>query len=293
MLEMKNVTKTFGKFKALDDLSMTVPKGCVYGLVGPNGAGKSTAIRLMTGIYRPDSGEITLEGMPVYENPVNKVRMGYIPDDIFYFPSASMEEMKSFYKGIYPKFDEELYEKLFEVFQLPRKGQIRRFSKGMQKQAAFHLSLCCHPEVLILDEPVDGLDPVMRRQVWSLIMSDVAGNGTTVLISSHNLRELEDVCDHVGIMDHGKMLLERSLADMQGATHKLQIVGQIPQDLEVLHESQSGRLRTIIVRGSAEELRRKVAAMEPAYFDVLPLSLEEIFIYELGGVNYEVKNIVL
>ena len=293
MLEMKNVTKTFGKFKALDDLSMTVPKGSVYGLVGPNGAGKSTAIRLMTGIYRPDSGSITLEGMPVYENPVNKVCMGYIPDDIFYFPSASMEEMKSFYKGIYPQFDEKLYNKLFEAFQLPKKGAIRRFSKGMQKQAAFHLSLCTHPEMLILDAPVDGLDPVMRRQVWSLILSEVAANGTTVLVSSHNLRELEDICDHVGIMDHGKMLLERSLQDMQGATHKLQLVGEVPEGLDVLHESQTGRLKTLVVRGDAREISRKVSAANPVYFDVLPLSLEEIFIYELGGVNYEVKNIVL
>ena len=293
MLEMKNVTKTFGKFKALDDLSMTVPKGSVYGLVGPNGAGKSTAIRLMTGVYRPDSGSITLEGMPVYENPVNKVRMGYIPDDIFYFPSASLEEMKSFYKSIYPQFDEELYKKLFEVFQLPKKGSIRRFSKGMQKQAAFHLSLCTRPEMLILDEPVDGLDPVMRRQVWSLILSEVAANGTTVLVSSHNLRELEDICDHVGIMDHGKMLLERSLQDMQGATHKLQLVGEPPEGLDVLHESQTGRLKTLVVRGDAQEISRKVSASNPVYFDVLPLSLEEIFIYELGGVNYEVKNILL
>ena len=293
MLEMKNVTKTFGKFKALDDLSMTVPKGSVYGLVGPNGAGKYTAIRLMTGIYRPDSGSITLEGMPVYENPVNKVRMGYIPDDIFYFPSASMEEMKSFYKGIYSQFDEELYKKLFEAFQLPRKGAIRRFSKGMQKQAAFHLSLCTHPEMLILDEPVDGLDPVMRRQVWSLILSEVAANGTTVLVSSHDLRELEDICDHVGIMDHGKMLLERSLQDMQGATHKLQLVGEVPETLDILHESQTGRLKTLVVRGDAREISRKVSAANPVYFDVLPLSLEEIFIYELGGVNYEVKNILL
>ena len=293
MLEMKNVTKTFGKCKALDDLTMTVPKGSVYGLVGPNGAGKSTAIRLMTGIYRPDSGSVTLEGMPIYENPVNKVRMGYIPDDIFYFPSASMEEMKSFYKGIYPQFDEELYKRLFEVFQLPKKSPIRRFSKGMQKQAAFHLSICTRPEMLILDEPVDGLDPVMRRQVWSLILSDVAQYGTTVLISSHNLRELEDICDHVGIMDHGRMLLERSLADMQGSTHKLQIVGEVPEGLNVLHESQTGRLKTLVVRGDAKEITLKVSASAPIYFDVLPLSLEEIFIYELGGVNYEVKNILL
>ena len=293
MIELKNVTKSFGKFKALDDLNMSVPKGSVYGLVGPNGAGKSTAIRLMTGIYRPDSGSVTMEGMPIYENPANKVRMGYIPDDIFYFPSASMEEMRSFYKGIYPQFDDALYEKLFEVFQLPRKGPIRRFSKGMQKQAAFHLSICTRPEMLILDEPVDGLDPVMRRQVWSLILSDVASYGTTVLISSHNLRELEDICDHVGIMDHGKMLLERSLADMQGSTHKLQLVGDVPDGLEVLHESQTGRLKTLVVRGDAKEITLKVSASAPIYFDVLPLSLEEIFIYELGGVNYEVKNILL
>ena len=293
MLEMKNVTKTFGSFKALDNLSMTVPKGTVYGLVGPNGAGKSTAIRHLTGVYRPDCGEITMEGRPIYENPAQKERIASIPDEIFYFPAATMEEMHKYYKGIYPNFDEDLYQRLYEVFKLPRKGQIRRFSKGMQKQAAFHLSICCRPDVLILDEPVDGLDPVMRRQVWSLILSDVAQRGTTVLISSHNLRELEDICDHVGIMDHGRMLLERSLADMQGSTVKLQIVGQIPEGLNVLHESSSGRLNTVIVRGTAEEVERIVSAAGPAYFDVLPLSLEEIFIYELGGVNYEVKNIIL
>ena len=293
MLEMKNVTKTFGKLKALDDLSMTVPQGSVYGLVGPNGAGKSTAIRLMTGVYRPDSGSVTLEGMPIYENPVNKMRMGYIPDDVFYFPSATMEEMRSFYRGIYPHFDDALYERLFDAFQLPKKSPIRRFSKGMQKQAAFHLALCTRPQMLILDEPVDGLDPVMRRQVWSLILSDVAQEGTTVLISSHNLRELEDICDHVGIMDHGRMLLERSLQDMQGATHKLQLVGEVPEGLAILHESQTGRLKTLVVRGDANGITRKVSASNPVYFDVLPLSLEEIFIYELGGVNYEVKNILL
>ena len=293
MLEMKNVTKTFGDFKALDDLTMTVPKGTVYGLVGPNGAGKSTAIRHLTGVYRPDCGEITMEGQPIYENPVLKERIASIPDEIFHFPSATMEEMHKYYRGIYPNFDEDLYQRLYEVFDLPRKGQIRRFSKGMQKQAAFHLSICCRPDVLILDEPVDGLDPVMRRQVWSLILSDVAQRGTTVLISSHNLRELEDICDHVGIMDHGKMLLERSLADMQGSTVKLQIAGEIPAGLNILHQSSSGRLHTVIVRGTAEEVEQIAAAANPAYFDVLPLSLEEIFIYELGGVNYEVKNIII
>ena len=293
MLELKNVTKCFGDFKALDNLSMTVPKGAVYGLVGPNGAGKSTAIRCLLGVYRPEQGEITLNGETIYENPAVKTTIGSIPDDIFYFPSATLEDMRKYYRGIYPKFDDELFERLYEVFNLPRKSPIRRFSKGMQKQAAFHLSICTRPELLVLDEPVDGLDPVMRRQVWSLLLSDVAQNGTTVLISSHNLRELEDICDHVGIMDHGKMLLERSLADMQGATHKLQLVGETPEGLDILHESNSGRLKTIIVRGDARKLEAILAAANPDYFDILPLSLEEIFIYELGGVNYEVKNIVL
>ena len=293
MLEMKHVTKTFGGFKALDELSLEVPQGAVYGLVGPNGAGKTTAIRLLTGIYRPDSGTITLEGLPVYENPVVKQHIGYIPDDVFFFPSATMEEMRRFYRGIYPKFDDALFARLFDVFQLPKKTPIRRFSKGMQKQAAFHLTLCCRPEILILDEPVDGLDPVMRRQVMGMILCDVAEHGTSVLVSSHNLRELEDVCDHVGIMDHGRMLLQRSLADMQGSTVKLQIVGEIPEGLEVLHESSAGRLKTLIVRGNALEVSERAAAVGSPYFDVLPLSLEEIFIYELGGVNDEVKNILL
>ena len=293
MLEMKQVTKTFDGFKALDELTMTVQRGTVYGLVGPNGAGKTTAIRHLTGVYRPDRGEISMDGAPIYENAEAKARIGYIPDDIFFFPSASLEEMRRFYRGLYPKFDDKLFEELYDVFRLPKKGQIRRFSKGMQKQAAFHLTICTRPDVLILDEPVDGLDPVMRRQVWSLLLSDVAQRGTTVLISSHNLRELEDICDHVGIMDHGKMLLERSLAEMQGATVKLQMVGDVPDNLDILHESQTGRLKTLVIRGTPAEVEAKVRGTNPVYYDLLPLSLEEIFIYELGGVNYEVKNVVL
>ena len=292
MLEMKQVTKTFGAFKALDDLSLQVPKGAVYGLVGPNGAGKSTVIRHLTGIYKPDSGSVMVDGQPIADDPNLKERIGYIPDEVFYFPSATMEDMRRFYRDLYSRFDDKLYEKLKEIFPLPS-GAIRRFSKGMQKQAAFHLTLCTRPDVLILDEPVDGLDPVMRRQVMSLVLADVAERGTTVLISSHNLRELEDVCDHVGIMNHGRMLLEKSLADMQGGTVKLQIVGEAPQGCQVLHESRSGRLNTFILRGSYQQVQEKCQRMNPPYFDVLPLSLEEIFIYELGGVNYEIKENVL
>ena len=292
MLKLDNVTKTFGTFKALDCLSLSVPKGALYGLVGPNGAGKSTVIRHLTGIYQPDSGTVTIDGQPVADDPNLKERIGYISDDVFYFPAATMEDMHRFYRDVFSRFDETLYQKLKEVFPLPT-GSIRRFSKGMQKQAAFHLTLSARPDVLILDEPVDGLDPVMRRQVMSLVLSDVAERGTTVLISSHNLRELEDVCDHVGILDHGKMLLEKSLADMQGGTVKLQSVGDAPAGFPILHESRSGRLSTFILPGSYPQVEERCRQMNPPYFDVLPLSLEEIFIYELGGVNYEVKENLL
>ena len=293
MLELKNVSKSFGKFKALDNLTMTIPQGSVYGLVGPNGAGKTTAIRHITGVYRPDEGEITMEGLPIYENPQVKQAIGYIPDEIFYFSSATLKDMAKFYRGLYPRFDMALFQRLSEVFQLPMSSPIRRFSKGMQKQAAFQLTLSIRPDVLVLDEPVDGLDPVMRRQVMSLILAEVAERNTTVLISSHNLRELEDVCDHVGIMNHGKMLLERSLADMQGNTVKLQMVGDVPEGLEILHQSSTGRLQTLVVRGNAREVEAQVEASEPMFYDILPLSLEEIFIYELGGVNHEINSIIL
>ena len=293
MLKLENVTKTFGAFKALDDLTLTVPRGAVYGLVGPNGAGKSTAIRHLTGVYKPDSGRVLLDGEPIFENPRAKSRICTIPDDIFYFPSATIEDMKNYYQGMYPTFDEELFRQLGQVFQLPRRSPIRRFSKGMQKQAAFHLAVSCRPEVLILDEPVDGLDPVMRRQIWSILLSDVAKRETTVLVSSHNLRELEDVCDHVGILDKGKMLLERSLADMQGGTVKVQFVGEVPDGLTILHRTDIGKLRTIVVRATAQEAEAVFERAALPFYEVLPLSLEEIFIYELGGADHEMQNIIL
>ena len=299
MLEMKDVTKTFGSFKALDCLSLNVPKGAVYGLVGPNGAGKTTAIRHLTGVYRPDSGSVTLEGAPIDENLAAKERICCVADEPFYFPGASLEEMKNFYAGLYPKFDGKRFDELQDVFRLRRKAPLRRFSKGMQKQVAFWLALSCMPDYLILDEPVDGLDPVMRRQVWSLLMGDVADHGTTVLVSSHNLRELEDVCDHVGILSHGKVLLERSLTDLQDNVVKLQVAfpqpepPQLPDDLNILHTSQIGRVFTYIVRGNPADIKARMAAYQPLLLEALPLSLEEIFIYELGGEDYAVRDIVL
>lgn len=279
MIEVKNVVKTFDGFRALDDLTMTVPHGAVYGLVGPNGAGKSTIIRHLAGIYRQDSGDVLVDGQPVYENTAVKSRMAVIGDDWYYFPQSGIREMAKFLAGIYPDFSWERYEKL--------------------KQAAFWLMVCCMPEYLILDEPVDGLDPVMRRQVWSLLLGDVAERGTTVLVSSHNLRELEDVCDHVGILNHGKVLLERSLSDLQDNTVKLQVAYQgvteppLPAELNILHRSHVGRVYTYIVRGSSQEIMRRMQITEPVLLESIPLTLEEIFIYELGGVDYAAKDILL
>ena len=298
MIEVNGLTKRFDSFTALDGAAVTVPAGSVYGLVGPNGAGKSTLIRHLTGIYRQDEGELAIDGQPIWENEALKARIAAIADDWYYFPQATIRDMCRCYRGFYPEFSMERYEKLKEVFGIDEKRAIRRLSKGMQKQAAFWLVLSCMPDYLILDEPVDGLDPVMRRQVWSLVMGDVSQRGTTVLVSSHNLRELEDVCDHVGIMDHGRVLLERSLAQLQDNMVKLQVVFQdgvakVPEDLPVLHASKIGRIHTLIMRMSAQEATERLTAYHPLLVDAVPLTLEEIFIYELGGADYAVKDIVL
>ena len=300
MIQVNNVVKSFDGFRALDGLTMSVEGGSIYGLVGPNGAGKSTILRHITGIYRPDSGSVRVDGQPVYENPAVKSRMAWIPDELYYFLSASTRDMMKFYRGLYPQFDDKRYQTLKDAFPaVDEKQPIRRLSKGMQKQSAFWLALCCMPDILVLDEPVDGLDPVMRRQVWSLLMGDVADHGTTVLVSSHNLRELEDVCDHVGILSHGKVLIERSLSALQENVAKMQVVfqekelPQLPGDLQVLHVSQVGRIHTLIIRGNATEITNRLAAFAPILMEALPLTLEEIFIYELGGEDYAVRDIVL
>ncbi len=296
MIRITDVVKDFDGFRALNHLNMHVPKGAIYGLVGPNGAGKSTIIRHITGVYRQDQGEVQIDGKAVYEDPAVKAKFAYIPDDIFYFTQANAIDMMKYYKGIYPKFDEQLFSALADCFPaVDVRRNIRSLSKGMQKQVAFWLSVCCRPELLILDEPVDGLDPVMRRQIWSIIMGDVAEHGTTVLVSSHNLRELEDVCDHVGIMNEGKILIERSLSDLQGSVTKVQAafsgdMPKLPEGIEVLHKTITGRVHTLILKGEPNEVKSEMEAMHPLLLDILPLTLEEIFIYELGGVDYAVKD---
>lgn len=298
MIQVNNLTKYFDKFCALDNANLHVQKGSIYGLVGANGAGKSTIIRHITGIYQSKDSEVLIDGEPIFENIKTKEKIGYIPDDIYFFPQASILDMMKFYKNIYPKFDIDRFNKLKGVFDsINPKRPIRQLSKGMQKQVGFWLLTCFHPEIIVLDEPVDGLDPVMRRQVWSLLMSDVAEYGITVLVSSHNLRELEDICDYVGIMNKGKVLLERSLSELQGNITKLQVVYEgeprLPEGLEVLNRTISGRIHTLIVKGNPAMAQKLISTVSPVFADAVPLSLEEIFIYELGGEHYEVKEILL
>lgn len=297
MIEVREVSKRFDEVQALDRLTMTVPKGTVYGLVGPNGAGKSTLIRHLVGILRQDSGEIRIDGREVFENPDVKRRLAYIPDEIPYWSQSTVDDMGRFYASIYEKFDRACFERLSGEFNLDGKQMLRRLSKGQQKLAAFQLALAQQPDCVILDEPVDGLDPVNRRKIWGLLLSEVSERGITVLVSSHNLRELEDVCDHVGIMNHGKMLLERSLSELQENIVKIQLVlpegKQLPPDLNILHQNQTGRLQQLILRGRQEEISARMEACSPLFFDLLPLTLEEIFIYELGGTEHEVGSFVL
>lgn len=300
MIEINHVVKNFGDFRALNGVNMHVGKGDIYGLVGPNGAGKTTLIRHLTGAYRQDAGEIYIEGEPVYENRKIKDSIAYIPDELFYFMQADTLEMMRFYKGIYSSFDEKRFYRMQEFFPaIDIRRNIRRLSKGMQKQVAFWLSICCCPKLMILDEPVDGLDPVMRRQIWSILLSEVQEKEMTVLVSSHNLRELEDVCDHVGIMNQGKVMIERSLSELQGNISKIQVACQsgmpkLPNQFEVLHMSNIGRVYTLIVRGNPKDAAEAIRAEEDGavIVDILPLTLEEIFVYEMGGLDYEVKDIL-
>lgn len=308
MLTANNVSKSFDGRTALDGLTLHVNKGSVYGLVGPNGAGKTTFIKTLLGIYRPDDGEILLDGKEICENEPIKQRIAYVCDDLFFFPTYSIMQTATLYSRLYPDWSWELFHKLHDIYKIDLTRKVIRLSKGMQKQVAFWMGLSTQPDVMILDEPIDGLDPVMRRNTWKLILNEVSLRDMTVLISSHNLRELEDVCDHVGIMYGGKMVIEKSLDDMKGNIHKIQLAfprtaendeNGIPlwkkatETLTVLHESHIGSVTNLIVKGDADMLRDTISPYRPAVFDLLPLTLEEVFIYELGGMGYEFENILI
>ena len=299
MIKVNNLVKIFDGFMALDNTCMHVEKGSVYGLVGPNGAGKTTVLNHIAGIYRPNSGTVDIMNEPVYENTAVKNKIIYINDNMYFPIGYSIKDAAAMYKGLYPEWNEERFSALGEVFNIDIKRKIKRLSKGMQKQVAFWLGLCTMPEILILDEPVDGLDPVMRRNVWNIILSDVAERETTVLISSHNLRELEDVCDHVGIMHKGKIVIEKSLHDVKGTIHKIQLAfsGEFPEELknsiDIVNNEMFGSVHMLIARGSLSEIETEISKYSPIIKDVLPLSLEEVFIYELGGLGYELGKIII
>ncbi len=299
MIKVKNLSKNFDGFTALDNLSLNVKKGSVYGLIGPNGAGKTTIIKHLAGIYTQDFGEIKIKGENIFENNNIKKDLVLISDDLFFFSTYTIADMAKFYAGIYPNWNWERFNSLKEIFKIDTSRRARKLSKGMQKQVSFWLSVSAMPEIMLLDEPVDGLDPVMRRNVWKIMLSDVAERGTTVLVSSHNLRELEDVCDHVGIMHKGKLVLEKALDDVKGNIHKLQLAfnNEFPkaleQSLDILHKEQYGSVYMIIVKGKSEDILSKIKYANPIISDILPLTLEEVFIYELGGLGYEFENIIL
>lgn len=299
MIKVNNVSKKFDNFLALDNLSISVEKGSIYGLVGPNGAGKTTLMKSIAGIYRLNNGEILIDGKKSYENMDIKDETIYISDDLFFFNNFSIKQMAELYKKVYKNWNEKRYQSLKEVFKIDEKRNANKLSKGMQKQVAFWLAVSTSPKVLLLDEPLDGLDPVMRRKVLSIIMQDVDENKTTVMISSHNLRELEDICDHVGILSNGKLLIQRKLDDLKTETHKLQVAfnKNFPEELEkkfeFLRKTQLGTVYSIILKGEKEEIVKEFKKYEPLIFDIIPLTLEEIFIYEVGGENDEIKKLII
>ncbi|WP_105617607.1 ABC transporter ATP-binding protein [Vallitalea okinawensis] len=299
MIQVKKLTKKIDDHVILKDVNIHVKEGSIYGLVGPNGAGKTTLIKHLVGIYTQNSGDIEILGEKIYENIEIKDRIAYISDDLYYFPQYTVKSMAKFYSNIFSNWCWERYEKLKEIINIDENMKVNKMSKGMKKQVAFWLAISHFPEVIILDEPVDGLDPIARKKIWSLLIQDVAQRKTTILVSSHNLRELEDVCDTVGIMHDGKVLIEKELDNLKSNVVKVQVAfeGDMDASLEygltILNKEQTGSVYTLIVKGNREELIKQINSYKPLVLDVLPLTLEEVFIYEVRGAGYEVKDVIL
>lgn len=297
MIKVEHLDKSFDSFMALSDLSLNVKKGSIYGLVGTNGAGKTTLIKHVTGVLKPDTGEVLIEGENVFENIKIKEHLGYIPDDLYFFSTYNLKESARFYQSIYPGWNSQRYEHMVKQFNLDEKRKLSKFSKGMQKQAAFILTMSSMPDYLILDEPIDGLDPIIRKLVWKYIVEDVAEREMTVLVSSHNLRELEGICDSIGILSKGKMMIERDLDELKSDIHKIQVAFKNPSGdpyagLNVLHKESRGTVDLLIIRNRKDAVEESILKHHPILFDMLPLSLEEIFIYELGGGDSEIESII-
>ncbi len=299
MIEIKNIRKSFDGFEAVKSISASIEEGSVFGLVGTNGAGKSTLLRMLSGVIKPDDGEILIDGESVYENEKVKANVFYISDEQHFFAAATPDEMMKFYADLYPGFDKVRYAELMEKFKLSGKRKISTFSKGMKKQLSVILGVCANTKYLLCDETFDGLDPVMRQAVKKLFIADMEDRKMTPVIASHNLRELEDICDHVGLLHEGGILFSRDMDDMKLNIHKIQAVFESDADkanfensVEVLTEESRGSLNTYTVRGSVEDLSAAIRGVNTIFQEILPLSLEEIFISETEVVGYDIKNII-
>ena len=297
MLKANDLVKRFGDTIALDGLNTEIGRGCIYGLVGPNGSGKSTLMRLMCGVYRPDGGSITLEGEPVFENIAAKDRILYLSDDLYFPPKSTVEELAAFYRGLYSGFSTETYQKLCGCFPLEVKKSLSTFSKGQRRQAALLAALCCHADYLLLDEAFDGLDPVIRLMVKKLLAEEIAERGATVVISSHNLRELEDLCDQIGLLSAGRLLFEKDIDVLKLGFCRVQAAYDHPVDweatgLSILDKKERGKLVSLLVRGTAEETLAALEAQRPLFAEALPMTLEEVFIGEMEAVGYDYSNIL-
>ena len=297
MLKANDLVKRFGDTIALDGLNTEIGRGCIYGLVGPNGSGKSTLMRLMCGVYRPDGGSITLEGEPVFENIAAKDRILYLSDDLYFPPKSTVEELAAFYRGLYSGFSTETYQKLCGCFPLEVKKSLSTFSKGQRRQAALLAALCCHADYLLLDEAFDGLDPLIRLMVKKLLAEEIAERGATVVISSHNLRELEDLCDQIGLLSAGRLLFEKDIDVLKLGFCRVQAAYDHPVDweatgLSILDKKERGKLVSLLVRGTAEETLAVLEAQRPLFAEALPMTLEEVFIGEMEAVGYDYSNIL-
>ncbi len=299
MIEAINVSKKFDKINAIDQVTATIREGNVFGLVGSNGAGKSTFIRMLCGILKPDNGSIKIDGLEVFENIKAKELFFYISDEQFFFSNATPMDMKNYYQIMYPNFDGKRFEKLMQLFELDPKRKINTFSKGMKKQVSVICGVCANTKYIFCDETFDGLDPVMRQAVKSIFAKEISERNMTPVIASHNLRELEDICDHVGLLHKGGVLFSKDLVDMKLSIHKLQCVFQTEEELdqvlegiELLKVDKRGSLYTITARGRQEEIIRRIENKNPVFFEVLPLTLEEIFISETEVVGYDIKKLV-
>lgn len=298
MIEIKNVSKSFGEIQAVSQVSLTLKEKNVFGMLGTNGAGKSTLLRMMAGVMRPDEGEILIDGENVWDNPEAKRKIFYISDDQFFFPNTTAEKMADVYSVYYPGFDRRRFMKFLLRFGLDGERKIQTFSKGMKKQLSLLLGICANVSYLLCDETFDGLDPVMRQGIKGIFAKEIDEKGLTPVIASHNLRELEDICDHIGLLHKGGVLLSKDLEDLKWNLHKIQCVlpeeldESLKESLDILSMTRRGKLLTLTVRGSEEEILSRIGELQPVFMEALPLSLEEIFISETEVVGYDIKNIV-